>query len=192
MQEENPRLFIAINVPLTVRQELGRLQASLRDADENLRDLISWARLDGLHLTLQFLGEITETRSKVVARILDEVVPEHPAFSMDLAGLGAFPVPSRARVLWVGVRSGVERVNRLQRELEERLRQVGFPREDRAFEAHLTLARLKDARRLTRLVASNSDYTIPSVPVRSVCLMRSDRDRGGSIYSELHSVNLRT
>ena len=109
-------------------------------------------RAEGMHLTLQFLGDLVASRARLVARVMDEVAAEYLPFTLDLLGLGAFPKASQAKTLWVGVRSGGEILNRLQRELEDRLIRVGFGREGRGFEPHVTLARFHDPRTLRRMI----------------------------------------
>src|SRR5262249_57587409 len=98
------RCFVAVALPATVRERLGAARDELRrrapDAD------VRWVSTEGLHITLKFLGEVAEDRLVEVERALSGGAGRHPALPLAARGLGAFPPPRIARVIWAGVVAG--------------------------------------------------------------------------------------
>ncbi len=124
------RLFAAVALPEPVERAAGEWLASL---EAGLGRGVRWVRPEGLHLTLHFFGAVpAEARPRIEAALAASVVGHEP-FELELAGLGAFPSPARARVVWVGAAGpGVERLVRLQRAVAEAVAAAGFPSEGRA------------------------------------------------------------
>ncbi len=136
------RIFIAVPLHPPLLAAIGDLEHRLEAAGIRLR----WIRPENLHLTLRFLGEISEEQVSQVRLAAREAVAGFDAFPVVLAGVGAFPNPHRPQVVWVGVREGAERLRALAERLDDRLALQDFPREPRAFRAHLTLARVREQR----------------------------------------------
>ena len=105
------RLFVA--VPLdepavrTVVAIVERIRADRADAAAHERD-VRWVRMDGLHLTLRFLGPTPEGEVQAVANAVRRAAESHDAFEIRIAGGGAFPNPHRPRTLWLGVTRGTK------------------------------------------------------------------------------------
>src|SRR5579871_565928 len=93
------RLFVALALPTEAATELDEVVAPLRPAWPDLR----WTGRDAWHLTLAFLGEVEESVTTELAVRLERAARRHPCLSLSLAGAGAFPGASRARVLWTGI-----------------------------------------------------------------------------------------
>jgi len=131
------RAFIAIDLP-------DSLHAALTDAQQSFRGLCHdarWTRPEGIHLTLKFLGEISDVQSKQVVEALAQV-GAFEAFSVEVKGFGFFPQAHRPRVLWAGV-AAPPALAGLAAKVETHMEKIGFAREDRAFSPHLTLARFQ-------------------------------------------------
>ncbi len=93
------RLFVAVAVPVCAADELDDAVAPLRQLWPGLR----WTGRDAWHLTLAFLGEVTEPACARLRPRLERAAGRHPRLSLSLGGAGAFPGATRARVLWTGV-----------------------------------------------------------------------------------------
>jgi len=132
------RAFIAIDIPERIHIELARLQTTFRPLCRDAR----WTRPEGIHLTLKFLGEISEEQVANVTRALD-TSESVPGFSVEIKGLGFFPDGRRPRVFWAGVAAPSE-LAQLAARVEDTLHKVGFARETRSFSPHLTLARFRE------------------------------------------------
>jgi len=188
--ERKTRAFIAVPVSEETRRAVARLQAELRHTyDSDFR----WVKPGNLHITLQFLGDIAEGRKGEIIRALMGVATRFSPLDYAVAGAGAFPSPSRPRVLWCGVSTGGEELRRLQSAVQSALRPLGFPSEKRLWTPHLTLARARqrsggpDLRReLSRL----AERQWGSTSVTSFQLMGSKLSPGGADYSVIQDLRL--
>ena len=166
-----------------------------------------WIPESQLHFTLKFLGEIEEERvtaamaataaaavvaaASVAVKALERGMRPAGGFRLALEGLGAFPPRGPARVLWAGCGEGAEALTAVGAAVEEAFVAEGFPREERPFSPHLTLARVKDpdaGRRLSRALASLPAEPFGAVSVSCLVLYQSERTPRGAEYAELLRV----
>ena len=143
------RCFVAVDMPGRVRDRIGRLQDKLRHEGDGVR----WVRPDRMHLTLAFLGDVTTEFVQAAQRPLQVAAAGHRPFYAQLVRLGAFGSPGRSRVVWLGVKTGADRLRSLRATVVGALETVGFKPEFRAFNPHLTLGRLRVPRDVSRLLA---------------------------------------
>jgi 2'-5' RNA ligase len=142
------RAFIAIDLPEPVHAALAEAQQGFRNACRDAR----WTRPEGIHLTLKFLGEISDAQAKQVVEALAQIGRFEP-FSVEVKGFGFFPQAHRPRVFWAGV-AAPPALAELAAQVESRMEKIGFAREDRAFAPHLTLARFQVPRPQPELEAA--------------------------------------
>jgi 2'-5' RNA ligase len=103
---------------------------------------VRWVRLDGLHLTLRFLGPTPEDRIEPTAGAMQEAAATASGpIDIELGGAGTFPPDGRPRALWMGIVEGADMLARLARELDATLAGAGWASDHRPFRPHLTLAR---------------------------------------------------
>jgi RNA 2',3'-cyclic 3'-phosphodiesterase len=134
------RLFVALEVGSEVRDSLTGLIEELRAVDAAAaKNKARWVRVENLHMTLKFIGNVGDGRLDQIREALSEVRPGN-AVEMRFRGLGFFPNDSRPRVLWAGVQAAPDLAS-LADEIDARLGQLDIPRETRKFTPHLTLAR---------------------------------------------------
>jgi RNA 2',3'-cyclic 3'-phosphodiesterase len=134
------RLFVALQIPGEVRARLASLINDLRP----LAPTIKWVRTENLHLTLKFIGEAEAQRIETIRAGLAKI-RVRAAMELKFRGLGFFPNEKRPQVFWAGI-DAPPVLTHLAGEIETELAGLGFPREDRTFAPHLTLARLDGAR----------------------------------------------
>ena len=183
------RLFIAVNLPAAVRDAIYADVEPLRGATTAIR----WVSPAALHVTLKFLGEQDESLVIPLRDVLESVVPPHAAIFARTTDVGAFPNFRRPRVVWVGMTS--ERaLQSLAGDIDRALTPLGIPRDARAFQAHLTLGRVKGELGPTQATAlaaaAKSCQGSRELAVRTVDLMQSELGPGGSRYSVLAAVPL--
>jgi 2'-5' RNA ligase len=140
------RLFVAVPVSDEAVVAVTRLVDAIRGpsgaAARRVRGRdVRWVRLDGLHLTLQFLGPTEEPRIAAIADAVRRAAAAHEPFELTIEGGGAFPDALRPRTLWLGVTDGSAELGELAATLDRELVAAGWPPSDRPFRAHLTLAR---------------------------------------------------
>lgn len=137
------RLFIAVPLPEDTAEAVRSIVDEVRaePLPDGARD-VRWVRLDGLHLTLRFLGPTPEERVEPTATAVRAVAAAAPGpIDLELGGAGTFPPQGRPRALWIGLVSGAEALAQLASETNEALVAAGWELDDRPFRAHLTLAR---------------------------------------------------
>ncbi len=134
------RLFVAVFPPPEAQRAAFAMEEALRRPE----DRVSWVKLENLHYTMRFIGEVGEDGARRVEEAAVEAAAAVPAFAARLGGLGAFPDSERPRVLWVGLAKGGRELIRLARALDPALERHGFGRADKPFTPHLTLGRIRD------------------------------------------------
>ena len=127
-----------------VRDSAATIADSLRRYVEHRVDA-RWVPPSNLHITLWFIGNVTDDRSNEILGALDRPF-SIPVFNVQIAGLGVFPSTGAPRVFWLGVRSGAEQLIGLHAGLAARLLPLGIEPERRAYSPHLTIARVKEVR----------------------------------------------
>ena len=184
------RAFAAVEVPAGLLKALARLQAELGTRGVRAR----WTRPQNLHLTLKFLGDIPTARVEDVMQALQSAAALHAAFSLTAAGIGAFPDARRPRVIWAGLAGATDALAQLQREIDDRLDAIGFPREVRGFHGHLTLGRVQagaGAGGVAAALSACSSACFGSFEVREVVLFQSDLQPRGAVYAAVGRAPLK-
>ena len=179
------RLFVAVELPQTVRAKIGQHIARLRRELPDAR--ASWIREQNLHLTLKFFGDIPVGKVEAVSGALRAAANDVPAFEIELGGCGAFPSRGKPNVLWIGIKDPSGDLHRLFEALEKECAQARFDRERRPFHPHLTIARLRDPRDAKLLAESHQTTGFETVSFKAadVCLIRSELSSQGSRYTVL-------
>ena len=190
---EEIRSFIAIELPEEVKSGLARLKGEL---ERNKLTFVKWVDPEGIHLTLKFLGNIPPKLVAEISSVIKGASEKITPFHLEVAGLGAFPNPKQPRVVWVGVYGEMDKLSRLQQNIDSALAPLGFSKEERPFTAHLTLARVRQGassiqiKSFGDLVMSANFATRYSFEVGAVSLMRSQLTSRGAIYTRLSMVEL--
>jgi len=140
------------------------------------------------HVTLRFLGEVGATDRDRLLFALDRS-NLGGRFTVRWDGLGAFPNPRRATVLWVGAGRGAAELEALAGSVETAVASTGFPTEDRPFRPHLTLSRVRPHQDVGALLSSAGKVGV-SMPVTRVVVCRSHLGRGGARYEEVEEFPL--
>jgi len=183
------RAFVATNLPVKAIDPLRDYQRRLQGSLESWRPGISWTSPASLHLTLRFLGEIEEPLVAALGDRLSEAAARCETFDFTLGGVGAFPSLQRARVLWAGATG--DGLLPLATTVEDSLEQIGLPREERPFSAHITLGRLKSPLNLAPVLGTVALFPPTVVTVREIILYSSRLTPKGAIYQTLRRAPLR-
>jgi len=198
------RSFVAIECPEGIKKEIQKIQQELRAVMEdsfrtNVRG-VSWVHPDGFHLTLKFLGPVTEDRLPKITEAVGRVAASFSPFTVSVEGVGVFPNTRVPRVIWIGAKAEGDVLARFQGRVEEVLDPLGFPRENRSFHPHLTLGRIKSERRdtdfqqlgdtLAKWLVENQQRACGQFEAKEVLLMKSDLQPGGAVYTPLATLRL--
>jgi 2'-5' RNA ligase len=181
------RLFIAIELDDHARHSIAEEQTRLKAGlpDDRDRSGLRWIRPEDMHLTLAFLGEVDDGRSRVILEMMRRPIQGDP-FAVVFGGLGVFPPGGVPRVLWLRLMNGVRQVMDVQRQVADRVAHSGITLEARPFQPHLTLARWRGRRESARrLLAAVRSDRVTRLDVEEVALIHSRLSRAGPAYTAL-------
>ena len=193
MSEQPVRSFIAIELPEEVKKGLQRVQSELA---LGRYPFIKCVGLEGIHLTLKFLGNVPEPKLAAIVKVMEQSSQGVAPFQVEITEVGAFPNMRRPRVIWVGIKGDIDKLIDWQQQLDKGLVPLGFPKEERPFKPHLTLARVRencspaDRLRFGEMVAGTHVEIDYKFTVTGLNLMRSQLRPTGAIYSCLAEVKL--
>lgn len=188
------RSFIAIELPLAVKQELTTLENALK---KRCPQVVRWVYPLGIHITLKFLGDVDSDKIDEIKMAIDEATYGLSPFHLSLQEIGAFPNLNRVNVIWVGAKGELDKLTYLQKQVESNMEQLDFPREERAFSPHLTLGRVRnytspdDHKKLGQILSQTSFTSSQVITVESVNLMKSQLTSTGAIYTRLYASLLK-
>jgi 2'-5' RNA ligase len=190
----HPRLFIAIPIPEVVAARIGDLVEGIQGELGQAAGRVRWVQMEGLHVTLRFLGPTPPERVEQVGDAVAAVARTEDPFEVRIGGAGAFPEPRRPRALWLGIRAGAEELGRISAALTAELEAIGWALEDRPFRPHLTIARTDGvhagAEAGHRLVAAAAELDL-AFEASQVVLYQSHLGRGPARYQQLRAAPLR-
>jgi len=166
------RLFIAVEIPEEVREELENLVRVLKHKVSNVK----WVEKENFHITLRFIGEVQEYKVQTIEDIIDEVSSNFYPFDIGLKGVGNFPY-----VIWVGIDKGKDILGDISYSIEGLLIKAGFPPTDKLFSPHITLGRVK--KRIENF--QGGDFGPLSFQADSITLMQSQLFSSGPVYTPL-------
>ena len=136
------RSFLAFELPPDTRETVARISGELRPLPLDVK----WVKVDNIHLTVVFMGNMAEGLIKDIGVAVSHVCGRYGPFQLALNGVGFFGGRNRPRVLWAGLRGDVARMSYFRDALLKRLRPFGMTPENRRFNPHLTLGRFRKGR----------------------------------------------
>ena len=177
------RLFIALDIPAEVRAALTNYIERTRALAPQAR----WARVEGLHVTLKFIGHIDDSVVEKIKAALASI--KTAPFEVEFSDVGFFPNPNAARVFWAGVDGG-DHLPRLASTIDAALEKLGLERETKPYHPHLTLARTssRPLRELRQLLDDPPQFG--TMTAREFFLHQSQPQKGGSKYTKLERFAL--
>ena len=186
MAPDRLRLFVAFDVPVEQRIRVQEAIEPLRSQLPGAR----WTSVESQHVTLKFIGWADTGTLGAITEATRTVASGNHASEMRLTGIGAFPSPTRVRVLWAGIDDPTGLGASLAEGLSEAMEPLGVEREERGFTPHLTLARLKFPRRVDEGVLEVDLGDLPPFPVAQVVLYRSHLSNKGARYEAIERCPL--
>jgi 2'-5' RNA ligase len=186
------RLFVALEIPVAVRDNLAAQIKELRDLPAPLADKrLRWVRPENLHVTLKFIGEVEAAKLDGIRSALTAIGVGAPV-GLDFRGLGFFPAEEYPRVLWAGLKAWGN-LPVLARDIDRALEGQGIARDERAFTPHLTLARFESRgfdEKLRAAIQKNSEREFGAFEAREFHLIQSRLKPSGAEYTSLAAFPL--
>jgi 2'-5' RNA ligase len=187
------RAFIAVEVPVALRQRVGQATAGLQ---HEIGSFVRWVPVENMHLTLKFLGDVAPSNVEMLSQMVRAEANLFSCFDLQLAGLGAFPSLKRPRVIYIGIQAPAA-LEALQRGIESSSRRLGYESEERAFSAHLTIGRVRqnvtgtEQQTIRRALEQAKIDLLGAARIDAVHLYKSDLRPSGSVYTRLYSAPLK-
>ena len=185
------RTFVAFPLDPRLHPIVSRVQDSLRRADAPVR----WVAPTNLHLTLKFLGEVTEEAAALFAEQFRSNVSSYGFLRLEWEGVGRFPSGGTPRVVWIGCRGDLSKLEGVARAADRGAEQIGVPPERRRFSPHLTIGRVKSPRNksaLLQVLENQAQVPIGLQVVKEIFLYQSTLTPDGPIYDVVESFPLRS
>lgn len=183
------RLFLALEIPESIRAELIDLQKRLKRTGADVR----WVRPEAIHLTLKFIGDFPISQIDPLAEALAPVAAACPALSIVPTAAGCFPGLARPRVVWAGLAGDLAAMADLAKAIDQVTVRFDVPEEKRRFSPHLTLGRVKSGQgrqALIKAVTELNDYRGTDFTAKELILFRSQLKPGGAEYTKLKRLGL--
>lgn len=187
MAKKEIRAFIAIELPDDVKTHLANVSRTL--AEQIPPRSVRWVTPERMHLTVRFLGDTPVEQLPALFDALETAMSRQRSFTLYLDQLGSFPSRSRPRVIWAGLEDRQKVLPDFKRAVDESLAPLGWKPEERPFQAHLTLGRVKDGRKVAA-VNWGAPLEPLAVPVTALHLIESRLTPDGPIYTVRHTSRL--
>jgi RNA 2',3'-cyclic 3'-phosphodiesterase len=196
------RTFIAVEIP-------PQMQKTIQQQTEPLRkkvgsSLVRWVPEQNLHLTLQFLGNISPANVDLLTQMLRAEADSCPSFEIELSGLGSFPNLKSPRVIYIGIQAPAcpepgrrAELEALYHGIQSASARLGYESESRPFSPHLTIGRVRqnvsssEQQKIRRALEETKIDSLGIARVDSVHLYKSDLKTTGSVYTRLYSAPLK-
>jgi RNA 2',3'-cyclic 3'-phosphodiesterase len=182
------RTFIALEIPV----EQSFMQVLKTTKEELALEKIKWVNFSTLHLTLFFLGETSNKTLELVNALLSEKLLYFPTFEIEVRSLGSFGKRHNPKVLWVGIKPN-EHLTNLQNIVCECVLPYGFQKDERGFNPHITIGRIKnieDAKVIEDIIDKQKGITLQKAKIDKLVIYESELTPKGPIYKPLFIHNL--
>ncbi|MCD4759367.1 RNA 2',3'-cyclic phosphodiesterase [archaeon] len=168
------RLFIAVELPKEVKEELYRIQKLIKPSLAKIK----WVPKKNLHLTLKFIGE-TEVSVEEISERLSKI--KFDSMKVGLDNFGVFSKGNETKVLWVDIKPGGE-VIELQQKVDSEL--FSLFKKDQKFKLHLTLGRVKFVKKKEEFLKVLKEIEVKHIEfeINEFKLMESKLSKDGSKY----------
>jgi len=170
-------------VRVRLEDHVRRLRKEVPDA------AASWSRVENIHLTLKFFGNVEVKRIEKISVAAERVVKQFSTFQIGVGETGVFPRPSRPQVLWIGVNDPSGQLSALQAKFENECAAEGFEKEDRVYRPHLTIARLRKPERHLTDAHLHMKFELIEIAVRELVVFRSELSSKGARYTSISRVS---
>jgi len=190
LQTQGIRSFIALDID---DKELLNKFATIQKKVHNTGADLKLVELKNIHITFKFLGEVNPITLDKVKEGMDEI--KASAFDIKFEEVGTFPNIKRPRVIWVGIKKGLTELQKINDQLDPKLRQLGFVSDRKGFSPHVTIARVRSGRNkkeLNDVLTEVKSTQFGSMQAGYLRLKKSTLTPEGPIYTTIHEVKFNT
>ena len=175
------RVFIGIPIGGKIKSILPSLKTSIHSS----RDIIRWIPPENIHLTLSFLGNISDQDIPNIVQSLENCITSK-YFKIIIESTGVFPSVNYPKILWIGIGKGADELTLLQKEIERSVRKFKEISRKEKFKPHITIAKIRRSRlNIDVLPFLNTVYSPIELDINSICLYESILLPKGTRYTVL-------
>lgn len=176
------RAFIGVDFSKEMKAAISSLQDKLRPYASYGR----WKYIDNFHLTLKFLDEVNDGKVDEIGDRLKSICQENKRFVLNVNEIGKFQGKSDLRVLWLGLGGDLDKLNRLQQDIENRMHSLGFSKEKRPYVPHITIAQdILFTMDFSQIMKIAAEMSFPEISVEKVCLFKSEQIGRKRVYTPI-------
>jgi len=187
------RTFVAIDFSPQIRGKIGEIIEYFKTQTPDYA--LKWVEPQNLHMTIKFLGEVSEGHLRTIKDVLSDTLEGRSAFEIEVTGMGMYPSGQKPRVIWLGV-EGSETLKDIHKSLDQALQKASIPPDKRGLSPHLTIARVR--RNVETLIVQDIGKTLSQFKIDSlgkctidrIVLYKSTLTPSGPIYDPLLSIPL--
>ena len=183
------RTFLSIPVPNEVHSLMDKLQNTVNTNGA----IVNWIRKGNIHLTLKFIGDVPEDDVDMVSNTIKNIISSSNSVQLQISDTGCFPKKTRPRILWLGINGDLTPLQDIVNNINDALDPLGYPKENKEYVPHLTLARIKYPQKNTPDISSflNAEYEPIKLQTNKIHFMRSELFFKGSVYTILDTHYLK-
>ncbi len=183
------RTFLALDLDERIREDIADARSHIGDHGAKIK----WVAPENQHVTLKFLGDVADDMIDQVRDLTSSIAADVNPFDFEVRGVISVPPKGRLRMLWIGIEDGTGKMAELHIKLDSALAGMGFPRENRAFKPHATLARVRFAPNpdaLRQAADKFADQDFGTQQTDHVTIYSSQLTPQGPIYTPLTHAKL--
>jgi 2'-5' RNA ligase len=182
------RSFIGINFTREIKEDISRIQSQIRTNAVKGR----FKHVDNFHITLKFLGETSNEQAQKIAKLLLDIAENHEPFQLNLDHLGCFKGRQDIRTLYIGLGGAVDKLQRLNEDIETAAETAGFKREVRPFTPHITIDQDLTLNMSFEKLKGEIDMTkTGTISVKKIELIKSEQIQNKRIYTPIYGYGIR-
>lgn len=181
------RVFVAVNFPLDIKNSIAEIIEKLRTLEPDAK----WINPQNAHITLAFLGSISQEEIAKITAVLKLLVKNQEKFDLSLENIGFFPSLNMPKIIWLGTGENLNLLN-LENNLKKQLEINGFKTDNRLFTPHLTIGKAKEGvKNIPKIINLSKKISFQKFPVASIDVMESELKKSGAEHKILFKVNLK-
>lgn len=171
------RTFISFELPEEVKAEIFKRFDNLKNSGIVIGNFVE---KENLHLTLKFLGNISEEELNKIQEKLSEI--DFPNFEIETGEIGFFPSNEYVKIIWVGLNS--DNILKLKKIIDDKMGEIGLPLDNKKFSSHITVARIKKMKNKDEFLKRINDLNFKKYKFKAnnFSLIKSELMRDGPIY----------
>ncbi len=186
--ESKKRLFIAIDIPEAVKDNIYNFTVNLLGKDR----FIKLVPASNIHITLKFLGNVDAGKISKIEKAIKTTVDVFEKFKYNISGeISAFPNPVNARVIFLEIDRGGDSISKVYNQLEDNLNRIKIKREKRKFSPHITIARIKNKENIEQITGKHKVNFDINMDCSEITLFESRLKPEGAEYIILNNFSLK-